>query len=271
MGKVYKEYANYNKNRQRYKSAQSIYLRALVGDKDTIDIGGGQVSNSDEQNELWNDFLIMMRKTSNDPTMTLDQLRQAVDSEHTTKAREEKIQADLRAAEAANAAATAAALEPAIKRAKLDNKETPIMNHQPASKISGEVVQVIASSVLKATDNISDALKAEWLARDGTGLPSRPQPPLFNPSPPKLGDPSGKGLLGTDLALKLIRLLLNKSMVQDDQSKLSNISGKTILDIVNGCWMMTALKEKEASKSQEALDKKLVSVGNNILFLCVNV
>ena len=52
MGKLYQNYANYQKERKRYKSAQKIYLRALVGDKD---VGHGLVTSIDEQNELWNE------------------------------------------------------------------------------------------------------------------------------------------------------------------------------------------------------------------------
>lgn len=268
MGKIWKEYADFQQERNRYKSAQSIYLRALVGDKNNV--GRGQVADVTEQNQLWNDFLNMMRSKNNDPSLTLEKLREAVDTEHTAKAREERIQAELTAINAANAIAASAAsstvkveqtqTESQPKRAKLEDVNTMVQNNQTHSKISAEAVQAVASTIIDTTDNISEspALKAEWLARDGTALPTRPEPPLFSPSPPKLADPSGKDSLGTELALKLIRLLLNKSA--DGERKVSDISGSAILDIVNGCWMMTALKEKEATKSREALDKKLVSL-----------
>jgi hypothetical protein len=246
MGKIWKEYANFQQERKRYKSSQKIYLRALVGDKK---VGIGMVTDIEEQNMLWGDFLEMMRRINNDEALTLDQLREAVDSEHTVKARQARIQAEV-----------AAAMEmideqqpPPLKRPKV---ETNNNTKQQLQTITAEAVESVSSALIETTKNISPELNAEWLARDGDASPTRPEPPLFSPSPPKLGDPSGKDLLGTELALKLIRLLLNKT--KDGTSSVSAVTGSTILDIVNGCWMMTALKEKEAAKSQEALDKKLV-------------
>ena len=247
MGKLYQNYANYQKERKRYKSAQKIYLRALVGDKE---VGHGLVTSVDEQKELWNDFLIMMKETNEDDTLTLDQLREAVDSEYSSvKAKRERIEAEMKT--------ISSSVEPDAKRARMDDTDNTIPQQQ-THKIPAEVVEAVSSSLIETTNNISPALNAEWLARDGTSLPTRPEPPLFTPSPPKLGDPSGKDLLGTELALQLIRILLNKS--KDGQSQVCDNAGSTVLDIVNGCWMMTALKEKEAAKSQEALDKKLVSI-----------
>lgn len=208
---------------------------------------------------LWNDFLQMMKQKNDDDTLTLDQLREAVKTEHTKKEKEKRIQEEIQAAEEVSSTMHVA------KRAKIEDDTTftamdyTNMNTVQNTKISAEAVQSIASSLMDTTDNIFDsaALKAEWLARDGNAMPTRPEPPLFSPSPPKLGDPSGKDLLGTALALKLIRLLMNKSM--DGERKMTDISGSAILGIVNGCWMMTALKEKEAATSQDTLDKKLVS------------
>ena len=252
MGKVWKEYANFQVERNRHKSAQKIYLRALVGDKETI----GQIPVTEEvdQRMLWDDFLDMMRRINNDPGLTLDQLREAVDSEHTVKARQERIEAEV--------AATLKMVEeqqPPLKRIKVDDVDTHMTTQQQKQKqiITAEAVDSVSSSLIEITKNISPELNAEWLARDGDASPTRPEPPLFSPKPPKLVDPSGKDLLGTELALKLIRLLLNKSMDGKSISG-SEISGSTILDIVNGCWMMNALKEKEAATSREALDKKLV-------------
>ncbi len=245
MGKLWEQYANYQKDRSRYKSAQKIYLRALVGDKDTPG-GMGMVTNVQEQSKLWNDFLQMMKELNNDDSLTLEQLRAAVDSEHTVKEKQARIETEM------NSGSTT--VEPEAKRARLDGPNSiPPQQH----KISVDAVERISSSLIETTQNISPGLNAEWLARDGTAQPTRPEPPLFTPSPPKLGDPSGQDLLGTELALKLIRILLNKSM--DGKAEVSENAGSTVLDIVNGCWMMTALKEKEARKSQEALDKKLVS------------
>jgi len=212
---------------------------------------------------LWNDFLDMMKRKNNDDSLTLEQLREAVDTEHTVKSSSED---DVLPMQVPSSMTVPTTSQPPAKRAKVEddamlidnnrNKSQPISN---ITKISAESVQSVATLLSGSAENISEsaALKAEWLARDGNSMPTRPEPPLFTPSPPKLGDPSGKDLLGTELALKLIRLLLNKSM--DGESNMTELSGSVILDIVNGCWMMTALKEKEAATSQAALDKKLVS------------
>ena len=212
---------------------------------------------------LWNDFLDMMKRKNNDDSLTLEQLREAVDTEHTVKSSSED---DVLPMQVPSSMTVPTTSQPPAKRAKVEDDATLFDNNrnksQPISnitKISAESVQSVATLLSGSAENISEsaALKAEWLARDGNSMPTRPEPPLFTPSPPKLGDPSGKDLLGTELALKLIRLLLNKSM--DGESNMTELSGSVILDIVNGCWMMTALKEKEAATSQAALDKKLVS------------
>jgi hypothetical protein len=91
------------------------------------------------------------------------------------------------------------------------------------------------------------------MARDGASLPSRPEPPFFTPSPPKWGDASGKDVLGMDVALPLIQLLLKTSSTQD-------FVGNVILEIAKACWMMTALKEKEAQLALTQLDQTLVSL-----------
>mmetsp|Transcript_25885 Transcript_25885/g.31905 ORF Transcript_25885/g.31905 Transcript_25885/m.31905 type:complete len:555 (-) Transcript_25885:55-1719(-) len=255
VGKVWKEYALFQQERKRPKSAQKIYLRALVGDKDNE----ATVANKEDRDMLWTDFLVMMKTINNDDSLTIDQLREAVDSEHTARAEQERSkEKEL----AANRGVKMEDGEPIAKRAKITLdindtvSQTTTMSH-PQKLVTAEAVESLASALISSTKNISAEINAEWLARDGTSLPSRPEPPLFSPSPPKLGDPSGVGLLGTELALKLIRMLLNKSL--DGKTAISKMTGTVILDIVKGCWLMTAMKEKEAIKSQAALDKKLIA------------
>ncbi len=258
MGITWKEYASYQIERKRPKTAQKIYLRALVGVSDADGgnsnntSGHGAVTSEDDRKVLWEDFLDMMRNIKKDSSLTMEQLREAVDTEHTVKVREERIQAEI---DAISDQQQQQQQPPAKRQKGLD-----IIGTQQ-QVITAEAVDMVASALIETTKNISPALNAEWLARDGNAMPTRPDPPLFSPSPPKLGDPSGKDLLGTELALKLIRLLLNKSDAASGNGtgNLSEITGGTVLDIVNGCWMMTALKEKEAATSQSALDKKLVS------------
>jgi hypothetical protein len=84
------------------------------------------------------------------------------------------------------------------------------------------------------------------MIRDGNTIAQPPQPPLFGPSPPKLSDPTGKELLGADLALAVIERLLTSS-------------GSLLLDICRGLWTLTALKEKEAKVSIDMLDKTMLT------------
>jgi hypothetical protein len=92
-------------------------------------------------------------------------------------------------------------------------------------------------------------ISAAWYLRDGDAAPSFPDQ-LFAPSPPKLADPTGRDLLGDDLALALMERLIKN----DDQ----DVSGAVLLEVCRGLWMMTALKEKETSKSIKCLDSSMV-------------
>lgn len=249
MGKVWREYARFQKERNRHKSAQKIFLRALVGIEGA---DAAVVEDEAEKNLLWDEFLSMMKKEKNDDNLTLEQLRAAVKTEHMSIMQTTAVPKDK-------------------KTPPNDMQDYPHVSKRPKQEhnsihegngLSSEVGTTNADSVIKVkavttssdeliklTENMPRSLTAEWHARDGDALPSRPEPPLFSCSPPKLKDPSFKDILGTELALKLIRLLIKKSD--------GDVKGNIILDIARGCWTMTALKEKEARVSVNVLDEKL--------------
>lgn len=247
MGKVWREYARFQKERDRVKSAQKIFLRALVGVEGA---DAAVVEDEAEKNLLWDEFLSMMRKEKNDDNLTLEQLRTAVKTEHISHVQTTAIVKPTNG--------TITQLEDRLhvpKRPKLDNIQginglLAVGGTSDAdSAIKLKAVETSSDELIKMTENMPRSLTAEWHARDGDALPSRPEPPLFSCSPPKLTDPSFKDILGTDLALKLIRLLIKKSD--------NDVTGNIMLDVARGCWTMTALKEMEARFSVNALDEKL--------------
>ena len=91
-----------------------------------------------------------------------------------------------------------------------------------------------------------------WLACDGGSIPSRPEPALFSASPPKLGDPSGRDLVGNEAALRILQILT--ATTHDGKSL-----GSAVLDLCHACWMMTAVKEEEATRAQESIEKKILA------------
>ena len=118
-----------------------------------------------------------------------------------------------------------------------------------ASVMSAESIEKETAEAVDRMKELSPDISAAWFARDGDSPPSRPEPPLFTPSPPKFSDATGREVLGDELALKLIQMLLKKD--ESDQS------GTILLDVSRACWTMTALKEKEAAKAIETLDNKM--------------
>jgi len=249
MGIVWKEYSKFQQERNKNKTAQKIYLRALVGE------GGGKVgavTNVEEQDMLWQEFLSMMKRLNNDDGLTMQQLKDAVLSEHTpitqTKVKAEPVENMGGGTQTLNT--PSAEIGNPAKRVKLDVSES-LYRAPEAPVVSASTIEATSLELYGRAKYMPAEITAEWLAKDGDTPPSRPDP-LFNPSPPRLSDPSGSDLLGTDISLKLIRLLIGGA---DD-----NLTGSAILDICKGCWTMSALKEREAIKCTEALDKKLVSV-----------
>lgn len=83
------------------------------------------------------------------------------------------------------------------------------------------------------------------MVRDGDAPPQAPEPPLFESAPPKLSDPSGKDLLGEELALELVQRLLQPN------------TGNATLQVCRGLWMLTALTEEQTSKKLGRIDEEL--------------
>jgi hypothetical protein len=82
------------------------------------------------------------------------------------------------------------------------------------------------------------------MVRDGNGQPLAPEVALFDAAPPKLSDPTGKDLLGEELALQLVQRLLG-------------VTGSVILQTCRGLWMMTALTEYTCQQKLKELDETI--------------
>jgi hypothetical protein len=84
---------------------------------------------------------------------------------------------------------------------------------------------------------------AAWMVHDGDAPPQPPEPPLFVAAPPKLSDPTGKDLLGEELALAMIQRLLEPS-------------GSVLLEVCRALvWTLTALNEQKSKKALERFDE----------------
>jgi len=271
MGIVWSSYAKFQQERNRNKTAQKVYIRALVGENEVH----AKVANEQECHDLWKEFLEMMQSLNQGETLSMEQLQDAVRAEYnealnvrnantSANVQQGKVKAepmnqynDSQQLYTFSQAPQAAEIEePMLKRAKLaDANKTP----EPAAVLIASV-EAAASEIRLRISVIPPEITAEWLALDGNSLPSIPSPPLFSPSPPRLSDPSGKELLGTEISLKLIQMLISDGHgggVQDSTD--SNVGGNAILETCRACWLMTALKEREATACIIALDKKLVS------------
>lgn len=269
VGRIWLEYARFQEERGRHKSAQKVYLRALVGDE-TSSAG---VPDEQEQALLWNEFLRMIRELNHNPSLSLEELRSGVEKEYASSLKQNRRQneegdsgpttnADNAPSETTPSPKpddASAFKDPPAKRMRLNkaSEGTPkkaadmVSEAKNVHLVTAKTVEAEAATLLNATQGMPPELTAAWLARDGDTQPSRPEPPLFTPSPPKLGDASGKEILGDELALTLIRMLLKKS---DDDN-----AGAILLEVCRACWMMTAMKEQQAAKSIDALDRKMTA------------
>jgi tetratricopeptide (TPR) repeat protein len=224
VGRVWLDYARFLEERNKLKSAQEVYIRVLVQDSQTVD--------EQDQALLWNEFLEMMQKTN--PELTLRELKGAVESE---RVRPEPV---------ASEESTEDAARP-TKRPRVDsNASNASMNQQ-----ENKTYVVTPESVAQEANVFSEILQQRtlppdvaggWMIRDGSGPAFRPEPLLFQPSPPKLADPTAKDLLGAVLALKLIECLLGPA-------------GSVLLNVCQGLWTLQALKEKESKNAIDLLDE----------------
>lgn len=226
VGRVWLEYARFLEERNKLRTAQQVYLRALV----TPQSNGmaGAVQDEQDQNLLWNEFLELSRTTTDNPDLTLKELKQAIQEEHTE--------------------------EPVLKRPRLHEA----MKHEVEDEEEQEDGPKIRTYVVTPTDvefeieTLTEAIHnvpndptfmAAWLIRDGDA-PPQPPIPLFEAAPPKLSDPTGRELLGEDLALAVVSRLLEPS-------------GSVVLQVCQGLWMWTLLKEQQAQKLRRRMDDSL--------------
>jgi hypothetical protein len=262
-GKIWSEYARFLEERGRPRTAQSIYLRALVGGGGE-DGGGPRVAEPADRAALWDEFLRMMRSLRKNPELTLDELKGAARREHlgvgggqsppVADVATERVgsMSDLRvsspgAVGAARDDGEEDAARPS-KRSRWDAK-APVIT----ATVSGGRIDTTAAILFTASRNMPPEIEMLWLARDGGSIPSRPEPALFAASPPKLGDPSGKDLVGNEAALRILRMLTETT---NDGRNL----GSAVLELCHACWMMTALKEDEVTRAQESIENKIVSL-----------
>jgi tetratricopeptide (TPR) repeat protein len=220
FGRVYLEYARFAEERDKLITAQNVYIRALIGEN-------GQPSVSDEQDTtlLWNEFLEMMKKTT--PSLTLATLKDAVVKEHNQKRSQPEFVSSLH-----------------------NMCDIKTRNHEEESDnthvVTADDVDSERQNLLSLISQMPPEISAAWMARDGDAPPQAPEPPLFAPTRPKMSDPSGKDLIGSDMALQITERLLCKS-------------GTVMLETCRALWLMTALLEKEFHQTLDAIDKSMVS------------
>ena len=191
VGRVYAEYARFAVERNKRKTAQDVYLRALVK---------GAVTDEQDRELLWNDFLEMMRETK--PELTLAALQQAVQQEagggtaSSTDGGGEDDDDD-RATTPQQSG-----VDPPAKRQKhQDGTATAAESktHVVTTENVEQEAKVLAES-LRLSSNSKDGgaggpqqlppeITAAWMSRDGNYPPQPPEFALFAPSPPKLSDP----------------------------------------------------------------------------------
>ena len=192
-----------------------------------------------------------MRETQ--PELSMAQLKEAVEHEHLQPAAEEPLEDMAVPDPITSVSNTEETEERPEKRQKLENAPAEPKAHVvTAQAVAAEATDLLAS----AQGGLPPEISAAWFVRDGDSLPNPPEPPLFLASPPKLADPTGKELLGTEKALEVITRLLKKD--EEDPS------GTMLLEVCRGLWMLTALKEKEAAAAIDRVDQAIVSEMENL-------
>jgi hypothetical protein len=192
IGRIYQEYARFLLEREKRKSAQDIFVQALV-------TNGGAVKDEQDREILWNDFLEMMQ--TNNPKLTMKALRQAMIERPSTTSKK-------------------SISNPPLKRPKLDEDniyddivddvarendkskdamKTHVVTLESVDVEAMKLVKAWSAILLSSTSQSSASgggvggmppdIIAAWISRDGNDIPYPPEPPLFAPSPPKLSDP----------------------------------------------------------------------------------
>jgi tetratricopeptide (TPR) repeat protein len=245
VGRIWLEYARFLEDRQKLRTAQQVYLRALVLE------GGGAVSDEQDRSLLWNEFLEMMRQSQSNESLTLSELRLAIEQEEAAKSNQVEGEAS---PEPVSSMTMAPAdvddnndAPPPTKRAR--TTESAVQQDEPMEESRTHVVTPadIEDSKVALQDLTQNAQQdpdflAAWMVRDGDAPPQPPEPPLFVAAPPKLSDPTGKDLLGEELALAMIQRLLEPS-------------GSVLLEVCRALWTLTALNEQKSKKALERFDE----------------
>ncbi len=279
MGEIWSEYAQFLEERGRPRAAQKLYLRALVGDEGSPGSATHEeprVKDSAHRTLLWNEFLRMMQSLRKKPDLTMEDLQRAAMKERLGQGSDGEGDSEgLRAGQPIpdpQISTSPALFELPTTQVEVGRpaKRSRWDRHSPVDdvlSVNAGTIDAAAGILYVSSVNAPPEIQTLWLARDGGALPSRPEPSLFSASPPKLGDPSGKDLVGNETALRILKLLTAKT--HDSKSV-----GSAVLDLCEACWMMTAIKEEEAARAQESLMSKIVSLfsfvgwGMNILCSC---
>ena len=244
-GRIWLDYARFLEDREKVRSAQQVYLRALVGDKSSNQMGGHVIDEQD-QNLLWAEFLTMMQ--TKQPDLTLAALKEAVQNEHTNVVtKNDEQQPDIPGSSGAPMDASNDDMYDDLPVSKRPRIDTEVKQETSTHVVTASDVQTEETALLDITENVKDdpLFMSTWMIRDGDAPPQAPEPPLFEAAPPKLSDPSGKDLLGEDLALELVQRLLEPN------------TGDAALQVCRGLWMLAALTEHQTSKKLERFDEEL--------------
>ena len=241
-GTVWLDYARFLEEREKKRKAQDVYLRALVGDGKESQQGA--VTDEQDRQLLWQEFLEMMRKSN--PQLTMASLQAAVENEHLGSSGTSPVPSGSVSPVRSNSP-----VAPASKRQKrlgrADEAATADGEEEPKTHVvTSDSVEAEAKDLLQQTSQSSlpPEIAAAWMVRDGDSPPQPPEP-LFGPTPPKLSDPTGKDFLGEELALKIMECLIKSS-------------GTAVLEVCRALWTMNALQEQESTKALARLDKKLI-------------
>lgn len=249
VGRIWLDYARFAEERGKLRTAQQVYIRALVGGG--TGQHGGMVSDEQDRTLLWNEFLSMMQQ--NNPSLTLKDLQEAAQEQQGAPQNmmQSEISGDLFGTTSDTGPEEASSGQPPAKRPRMnedysgsqmeDASAEPSRSHVvTAAEVNQEklVLEELTSNAQQDPD-----FMGAWMLRDGdsTAL-SPPEPPLFSAAPPKLSDPTGRDILGEELALSLIQRLLQPS-------------GAIVLEVCRSLWMLTSLKEHQAQKALQKFDE----------------
>ena len=260
MGRVWLEYAAFCQERQKFVKAQQVYLQALVGTNGNPPAVPEELEQ--DRDVLWHAFWEMVKEQNNKPDMTLEELQMAVLSEHQSAAAANVTPATVKSEPTMpNNEDHQHNDEPAYKKIKLEDgvalpptpphhftpTPPPPLNDNKVHVVVPEAVKVQEQTFLEVLQqpDLPPEIRGAWMMVDGTGIAQPPETPLFQVSPPKLSDPSGKDLLGADLALTLTQHLLETDR------------GSLVLQVCRALWVMTAVHERSTADRLDRLDADL--------------